>query len=928
MTLSLNEIRTRAAAFVNGWKEKSPQAKEEADAQTFEAEFLNIFGISRKQQAIFEYKVQFDGVSDGQKGYIDLFWKGHILIEMKTPGKNLQKAYQQAKTYASALLAKDLPRGILICDFGNFHYYDLTKDAELHAFTLDELPQNIDLFGYLAGYRDVELKEADPVNIEAAELMGKLHDRLKDIGYSGHQLEMYLVRILFCLFADDTGIFDKHDLFLKYIIQRTNVDGSDLAMHIERIFDTLNKPKELRLKTIDEQLNEFPFINGGLFEERLDPADFDSKMRDTLIECCSLDWGKISPAIFGAMFQSIKDKDARRALGEHYTSEENILKLIKPLFLDALWTELAKIKKLRSAVKKQRLTEFHDKIAALKFLDPACGCGNFLVVSYRELRLLEIEVIRDLFTGQQSLDVELMVRVNVDQFYGIEIEDFPAEIAKTAMWLIDHLMNNLVSATFGKYYMRIPLTTGATIVNTNALPLDWEKVVPKNELSFILGNPPFVGARLMAERQKKEVELVFDNTRGVGELDYVCCWYKKAAQYMQDTTIECGFVSTNSICQGEQVSLLWQDLMNRHGIKINFAHQTFKWSNEARGKAAVYCVIVGFSQIDRTEKNLCLYETVTSSPIETTAAHLNAYLIDAPSVFIGNASKPLCNVSKMVFGSMPNDGGHFLLDETEKKQLLAKEPAISKLIRPFVGADEFINGTKRYCIWLKGVSPAKYSHSKEIQKRITAVKAHRLASASAVTRKQAEFPMLFVSIRQPDTNYLLVPRVSSEKRAYIPIGFLKKNIIAGDSTLLIPNATLYEFGIITSRMHMAWMRYVCGRLKSDYRYSVSIVYNNFPWPVPTNKQKAAIEAASQAVLDARLQFSNTNYAELYNPLSMPTELRLAHKRLDKAVEKAYKREFANDAERVAHLFGLHHTLTANLLTEGKKKRSKRITQQN
>ncbi|MDR2150463.1 MAG: methylase [Spirochaetaceae bacterium] len=918
--MSLSEIRIRAAAFVSDWQEKAPLAREEADAQTFEAEFLAIFGVSRKQQAIFEYRVPLGGDTSGaQKGYIDLFWKKHILIEMKSPGKDLQKAYQQAKTYAHALPAQDLPRGILICDFLNFHYYDLTKDAALHTFRLAELPQRIDLFSYLAGYHAIEFKEWDPVNLEAAQLMGTLHDRLKAIGYSGHQVEQYLVRLLFCLFADDTGIFDTPKIFLRYIIDRTSPDGSDLAAHLALIFDTLNKPKEKRLKTIDEQLNQFPYVNGGLFKDQLDLACFDSAMRETLITCCSLDWSKISPAIFGAMFQSVKDKDARRTLGEHYTSEANILKVIKPLFLEGLRAEFAQIQSLSGAGKKQRLSTFHEKLSQLAFLDPACGCGNFLVVSYRELRLLEIEVIRERLGSERELDLELLVKVNVSQFYGIELEDFPAEIARTALWLMDHLMNKLVSETFGRYYVRIPLTTSATIIQGNALTLDWASLIPPAGLSFILGNPPFLGKKEQSVAQKSELERIFTQ-KGQGVLDYVACWYKKAAQYISGTAIECAFVSTNSICQGEQVAVLWQNLMNQHGIKINFAHQMFKWSNEAKGKAAVHCVIIGFSLFDRSEKKLFFYETVKTLAKSATVKQINPYLIDAPVIFIDKRAEPLCKgIAKMVFGSMPNDGGNFLLNEAEKDELITEESAIAGYIRPFLGADEFINGIKRSCIWLKGVAPEHYSHSKGIMKRIAAVKAYRLGSSRYATQRLADFPMLFGEIRQPDSDYLLIPRVSSEKRDYIPLGFIDKNTIASDSTHIISNATLYEFGVLTSSMHMAWMRRVCGRLGMSYRYSASIVYNNFPWSSPTDKQRAAVETAAQSVLDARALFPNSSFADLYDPLTMPSELVQAHQRLDTAVDKAYGRSFAHDSERVAYLFELYQKLSGELFRETTKR---------
>ncbi|MDA3940652.1 MAG: N-6 DNA methylase, partial [Spirochaetia bacterium] len=652
MVLSWNEIKTRASAFIQEWKDIAPKAREEADAQTFENGFFQIFGVTRSQIAIFEQKVQ---LNDGSNGYIDLFWKGHILIEMKSPGKSMEKAYEQAINYANALRSPShLPKGILICDFNKFHYYNLSENAKLYDFMLSELVQYVELFSDLAGYKDVEYKIQDKVNIEAAEKMGKLHDRLKEVGYDGHKLEVYLVRLLFCLFADDTGIFE-HDHFTKYIIQRTNTDGSDLALHISKIFEILNKPKENRLKTIDEQLNKFPYINGGLFLEHLETADFDTKMREALIECCSLDWGEISPAIFGAMFQSVMDSEKRHDLGAHYTSEENILKLIHPLFLDSLWEEFDKYRGYTSDVKKERLTEFHDKISKLKFFDPACGCGNFLVISYRELRILEFAVIKELLGNETLLDVDHYIKVNVNQFYGIEIEEFPSQIAHVAMWLIDHQMNLMVRNMFGQYFVRIPLTATASICCGNSLLLDWETIIKKNDLSYILGNPPFLGARIMNGEQKKEVAIIFNGLKKCSNLDYVTCWYRKAAEYIKNTKIEVAFVSTNSICQGEQVPILWPELIYKYGLSIIFAHQTFKWSNEARGKAAVYCVIVGFSHKSRKIKKLFMYENVKSNPQEIIAKQINAYLIDAPIVFIDSRSSPLSSkVSKMIFGNMPN----------------------------------------------------------------------------------------------------------------------------------------------------------------------------------------------------------------------------------------------------------------------------------
>jgi type I restriction-modification system DNA methylase subunit len=614
MPLAWNEIRIRASNFVEEWKDKAPKAREEADAQDFQTDFLNIFGVSRRQVANFEHRVNIGGQEDlfgnttgGRRGYIDLFWKGRIMIEMKTPGKDMQRAYEQAKEYAENLPSAVLPEGILICDFCNFDYYNLENNNELVQFKLIELPQKVELFGYLAGYKDVKFQAVSPVDIEAAEHMGELYDALKESNYTGHQLEMYLVRLLFCLFADDTGLFEEKKLFFRYIKERTSEDGSDLAMHLGQIFDMLNKPEEKRIKNIEETLGKFPYVNGGLFEEKLETAAFTSSMRNTLLKCCTLDWSQIKPEIFGAMFQSVKDKESRRELGEHYTSETNILKVIKPLFLDELWEEFEKTKKLSFTLRQQRLLEFHTKLRRLKFLDPACGCGNFLVVSYRELRLLEIELLSIYMQSQMVTDIELLIRVNVDQFYGIEIEEFPARIAQTALWLMDHLMNNKASERFGKYIVRIPLTASPTIVNSNALSIDWEKIVPKDEISYILGNPPFLGARVMSKEQKAEVNIVFDDMKDNSNLDYVTCWYKKAALYIQETNIEVAFVSTNSICQGEQVPILWPELMNKHNIKINFAHQTFKWDNEARGKAAVYCVIIGFAIVDRDTKYIPIF---------------------------------------------------------------------------------------------------------------------------------------------------------------------------------------------------------------------------------------------------------------------------------------------------------------------------------
>jgi hypothetical protein len=580
--------------------------------------------------------------------------------------------------------------------------------------------------------------------------------------------------------------------------------------------------------------------------------------------------------------------------------------------------EFEKIKSIKSVGREHKLLEFLDKLARLKFLDPACGCGNFLVVSYRELRKLEIEALAEYLQMEKVLNIDLMVRVNVDQFYGIEIEEFPARIAQTALWLMDHLMNMEASKRFGKYITRIPLAASPNIVIGNALATEhnWEKIVSKYELSYILGNPPFAGKKEQSDRQKKEVREVFYGVKGAGDLDYVACWYKKSADYIQGTDIEAAFVSTNSICQGEQAPVLWPYLMNNGcRIKINFAHQTFKWSNEAKGKASVHCVIIGFGMKDRTEKSLYHYIKADGEPTQTKASQINAYLTDSPSVFIQNRARPLCLVPDMCYGSMPIDHergkpGNLILTENEAKELIKAEPLTKQMIRPYYGGEEFINGIRRYCLWLVDVPPEIISQSKLVKERIERTRRYREMSKSCKDSNLT--PALFAYIRQPASDYLLVPKVSSERRTYIPIGFMKKKNIASGSTLIVPKAGLYEFGILTSGMHMAWMRTVCGRMKSDYQYSATLVYNNFPWPSPTKKQKTAIEENAQSILNARAQFPKATFAVLYDPLTMPAVLLKAHQRLDKAVEAAYGKTFSSDADRVAHLFYLYQTLTDTL----------------
>lgn len=912
MALSWNEIKDRALKFSKEWADTS---NEEADAKPFLVEFFNVFGISSKRVSTFEHRVK---KLDDKDGYIDLLWKGTILIEMKSRGKNLDKAYQQAKDYTHGLKQHELPKYILISDFENFRLYDLDEDKTVE-FKLNDLVNNVQHFGYILGYQKKVYKEQDPANIKAAELMGKLHDRLEEIGYTGHPLEVYLVRILFLLFAEDTTIFNKQQ-FQEYLEQRTAEDGSDLAAKLQELFQVLNTPKDNRFKNLDEQLADFPYVNGKLFEENLPTASFDTKMRLALLDCCYIDWSKISPAIFGSMFQSVMNPKERRNLGAHYTSETNILKLIKPLFLDDLWKEFESIKD-----NKNKLPEFHKKLSTLKFLDPACGCGNFLIITYRELRLLELEVLRALNkSGQRVIDVSSIILIDVDQFYGIEYEEFPARIAEVAMWLIDHQMNMLISNEFGQYFVRLPLKKAAQIHHADALETDWENVVSKNELSFIIGNPPFIGSKIMKQNQRDQIVNQFDNAEGSGVLDYVSGWYIKAAKYILNSKIKVAFVSTNSIVQGEQTSILWEPMISKYNVKIHFAHRTFKWSNEAKGNAAVFCVIVGFANYDTPNKSIFEYEDIKGEAHEIKVKNINPYLVDAKDIVIKKRTTPLCNVPKMSFGNMPLDGGNLILSDEEKIEFLKIEPNAEKYILPLVSAFEFLNGKKRWCLWLVNAEPSELKQLPEVLKRVEAVRKFRLDSVAPSTQKFAATPTLFRDRNRPDT-FIVVPRVSSENRPYIPFGFFDKNSIVSDTCMSIPNGNKYHFGVLMSKMQMAWVKYICGRLKSDFRYSKDIVYNNYPWPEnPNEKQIGAIEKATEKVLEAREQFLNSSLADLYNPFTMPEQLVKAHNELDKAVDLAYRPQaFTSEANRMEYLFGLYEKYTTDLFTKEKPKKSKK-----
>jgi hypothetical protein len=945
MPLSWNEIRHNAIRFSREW---AGETREEAEAKSFWDEFFGVFGIRRRTVASFEEPIK---KLSGDYGYIDLFWKGILLVEHKSFGKHLGKAESQAFRYIQDLAREgrqsESPRYIIVSDFARIALHDLEADdprAATVEFPLAELHQHIHAFAFIPGYKQHKFEDQDPINLKAVVIMGDLHDALEAGGYTGHDLERFLVRVLFCLFAEDTGIFERES-FRLYLENRTAPDGSDLGMHIDRLFRVLDTPEDKRQANLDEDLARFRYVNGDLFRERLDFADLDRAMRDALLAATRFDWSRISPAIFGSLFQAVMEPKERRQIGGHYTSERDILKVIRALFLDDLRAEFGRIKK-----NKPELRRFHQKLARLCFLDPACGCGNFLVITYRELRLLEIEVLRALHGGiQQELDIQHLSLVDVDAFYGIEIGEWPARIAEVAMWLMDHQMNLRLSEAFGQYFVRLPLRKSPTIVCGNALRLDWKQILPSEQCSYVLGNPPFIGKAFQTAEQKADMDLVWGDVKGAGVLDYVTGWHHKAAEYVQDTRIIVGFVSTNSITQGEQVGILWNELFSRYHIKIHFAHRTFAWQSEARGKAHVHVVIIGFGAFDIPVKYLYDYEAggdanaftddenssrirenppkpeKTNTAARNTARNISVYLIEGSDVAIIMRSKPLCDVPEIVFGNMPNDGGSLILTNEEKSELLKTEPGAKKFIRLFMGAQEFINGEHRWCLWLKDASPADLRAMPEVMRRVEGVRKHRRESERATTRGLADTPTLFGEIRQPSGDYLMIPSVSSENRKYIPLGFMPKTVIGSNLVLFVPDATLFHFGVLSSVMHMAWVRQVCGRLKSDYRYSNRLVYNNYPWPEnPTTKQRIAVEAAAQKVLDVRAAFPDATLADLYDPLSMPARLVKAHTDLDRAVDLCYRpAPFPSERQRVEYLFALYEKLTSPLLPATKARRPTR-----
>lgn len=912
------QMAMAAAEFAERWKGRG---YERGESQPFWIDLLtNVFGIETPSDGFITFE---DHRMVDASNFIDgRIRSTKVLIEQKSLGKDLRAGirqsdnsllnpFQQARRYVVSLPVSEHPRWIVTCNFSEFLVYDMEQpNGEPEQIFLENLGKEYYRLMFLVDAKNEHLSKEIKVSKEAGEIVGNIYEALLE-QYDDNSpealrwLNILCVRIVFCLYAEDAEIFT-HDQFHDFLVR---YEAEDMRRALRDLFEVLNTPIEKRSKYLKDDLKAFPYTNGGLFEEEIEIPQFTEELRTALLQNASLDfdWSEISPTIFGAVFESTLNPETRRSGGMHYTSIENIHKVIDPLFLNDLRRELDGI--LEEKVERQRqkkLDAYQDRLASLTFLDPACGSGNFLTETYLSLRRLENECIRERYHGQAFLGFEEVnpIKVSIQQFYGIEINDFAVTVATTALWISEAQMLRETEKIIRRDIDFLPLKSYTNIVEGNALRVDWQSVVPKEKLNFIIGNPPFVGLSLRNESQQEDMANVFKGNDRAGRLDYVAAWYKKAANLIKGTYVECAFVSTNSIVQGEQVPVLWEDLF-MHGITINFAHRSFIWSSEASQKAHVHCVIIGFATHNRTEKYL--FENGIKRQVE----NINGYLVNADNVFIQLRGKANPNVPKLVQGNKPWDGGNLILSTEEKKNLVAKYPSAQSFVHPFIGSYEFINRKERWCLWLKGVAPNEYRNIPEIMDRLAKCAEVRRNTKTVAVQAQAETPMLFSQIRQPDSDYILVPETSSSSRRYIPMGFMPQNVIASNSTLVATDATLFLFGVMTSNVHMAWMRTVCGRLKSDYRYSPS-VYNNFPWPTPTEEQKEKIEQTAQGILDARALYPNSSLADLYDELTMPVELLKAHQANDRAVMQAYgfpvKSTFT-ESQCVAELFKLYKEKT-------------------
>ena len=905
------EYRLAAKQFTDDWRDKT---NEKQHTQTFWISLLQkVFGVDEPYKYIsFEEPVKIS-----ETGYIDGYiLKTKVLIEQKSGDIDLRKGYKQsdgsmltpymqARRYAGYLPHDKNPRWIVVCNFKEFHIHDMNRPNDApEVVLLENLEKEYSRLMFLTDTGNEDIKKEMEVSLKAGELVGVLYDALlkqykdPDSEETLKSLNALCVRLVFCLYAEDAGIFGKHGMFHNYMKDHVK-DARRALIDLFKVLDTKENDRD---PYMDDDLKAFPYVNGGLFKGDVVIPKLDENIVDLITDKASadFDWSAISPTIFGAVFESTLNPETRRSGGMHYTSIENIHKVIDPLFLNDLKKELDDIKDIGvERTRKAKLQAFQQKLSQLTFLDPACGSGNFLTETYISIRRLENEVLRMLTDQIVMGDFINPVQVSISQFYGIEINDFAVTVAKTALWIAESQMLKETENIVHHDIDFLPLKTNAHIVEDNALRIDWETVVPKNKLNYIMGNPPFVGFTFMTEQQKTDMEYVFPRTKN---LDFVAAWYKIASDYIQNTYIECGFVSTNSITQGETVASLWKHL----NIYINFAYKSFIWDSEASLKAHVHCVIIGFASFNRTEK--WLYQGERSIKVE----NINAYLCDAPNVLVTSRTRPLCDVPNMIYGNKPADGGHLIIEDKDYAEFIAKEPQALKYIHPLLGATEYLHNKKRWCLWLVGVSPAELKKCPLIYERVLRCKETREQSVAAAIRKLAETPMLFAQRTQPvGKPYIIIPRHSSETRRYIPFGFVGSETIVNDAVQILPDANLYHFGVIMSNVHMAWMRAVCGRIKSDYRYSKDIVYNNFPWPTPNDEQKAKIEKTAQAILDARALYPDSSLADLYDEAAMPVELRKAHQANDRAVMQAYGFDVKTMTEVscVAELMKMYQELT-------------------
>jgi hypothetical protein len=907
-------MRARAVTFAARWKDET---SERGQSQSFWTEFLDIYGVDRKRVAAFEQLAK--RTSTGNYGFIDLYWPGVLIAEQKSAGKDLEEAEQQALDYLAEIKQSDFPGLVITSDFARIRILDLeAKDPKPVEIKTADLGKEYERFLFIAGYARQTFEQEIEANVEASELMGQLYDAAEAAGYKDHEANVLLTRLLFLMFGDDTAMWAR-GLFYSFVHDRTSDDASDLGAQLAMLFQVLNTPETERPKNLDQTLVDFPYVNGGLFSENLRIAAFTADMRHALIKAMRFGWGGISPAVFGSLFQSVKSKELRRELGEHYTTESAIMKVIGPLFLDELKDRLASAKG-----SPQKLRNFRKDLSSYNFLDPACGCGNFLIVSYREMRRLELAVLvqlRELKEDNQlSLDPTLGLQVTVEQFSGIEIEEWPAKVAETAMFLVDHQMNLELAEEFGLTPDRLPIKKMLNVQVANALRTDWRSVCPITDKTFILGNPPFIGSTFLSDEQRQDQEMTWGGGKGTGTLDFVTNWHVTAARLIQGSKARVAFVSTNSITHGEQPAVLWGQGLWPLNMKIDFAHRTFPWVSEAARGAAVHVVIIGFSdKANAVTPRLWAAPDEHGVAVESRPSRINPYLIDAPDVVVQNRREPLDSAAQvMVYGSKPTDAGHLsTISATEAEVIRESDQTAARYLRPLLGADELINGIERWCLWLVEATPSDLRSSETLRQRVEAVQKMRSSSKDKTTRADAATPSLFQKIRQPTTTYLAVPRVSSERRRYVPMALTSPETIANDSLQTIPGANLYTFGVLHGRPFQVWNATVSGRLESRFRISAEITYNNYPWPVADEASRATIETAAQGVLDARAAHPGSSLADLYDAIAMPPDLTKAHESLDKAVLSAYGlRPLSNDAEVLAQLFKRFGELSAPLALEG------------